>query len=400
MRRMWAAGAVVVTFVSLGAAPLMAQSEMPDSLEVLFVGNSFTYYPGIVDPGVDDLFRSLVQSEDPPRAVEVDRSTMGGATLQDLAKGTAKKIPGSDYDVVVLQGDIPEDTAHTVDGFLEAARTLDADVRGAGGRSVFYMAWPYVPLEWIGLDGIAAAHRQVEQELGTPIAPVGLAFANALGERPELAMLAPDLGHPSVHGAYLAAAVIYATIFDRSPEGLPFRPDGVSSDEAAFLQRVAWETLGQWRGGIEVPGPASAGWVTGTQTCWFDSDTGTTASTTYLDGVWQIRGLTLQCSDKTDDPRVSGLATYVWNCDCQFGIGSPVFGLYELTGPDGSWVGEFRGTRSVDGAGHTFLDLEGTDAYEGLTYRVDQAYDATSTSIEGVIFRDEGSTAPPTPPAP
>jgi len=84
--------------------------------------------------------------------------------------------------------------------------------------------------------------------VGARVAPVGVAMANALAERPDLAMLDPDAEHESLAGTYLAAAVIYATLFDRSPEGLPFH-HALEADDATFLQRVAWETVEEWRQG-------------------------------------------------------------------------------------------------------------------------------------------------------
>jgi hypothetical protein len=59
----------------------------------------------------------------------------------------------------------------------------------------------------------------------------------------------PDLVHASWQGAYLAAAVIYATIFGRSPEGLDYT-FGVSEEDAAFLQRIAWQTVTDWQAGV------------------------------------------------------------------------------------------------------------------------------------------------------
>jgi hypothetical protein len=73
-------------------------------------------------------------------------------------------------------------------------------------------------------------------------------MARAQAERPDLALIGADEVHATWEGAYLAAAVIYATLFDRSPEGLPFH-HALSEDDAAFLQRVAWETLEAWHQG-------------------------------------------------------------------------------------------------------------------------------------------------------
>lgn len=156
------------------------------------------------------------------------------------------KIREGGYDAVILQEDIPELTEHCVAPFLEYARRFDREIRDAGGRTVLFMAWPYERLNWVSLAEIARAHRQLGRELGAPVAPVGLAFERALARRPALAMLGPDKEHESIHGTCLAANVIYATLFGESPVGLEYYPTGVSAEEAAFLQRIAWETVQAW----------------------------------------------------------------------------------------------------------------------------------------------------------
>ena len=60
-------------------------------------------------------------------------------------------------------------------------------------------------------------------------------------------MLGPDEEHETIHGTYLAACVIYATLIGVTPEGADYRPAGVTAEEAAYLQSVAWETMGNWQ---------------------------------------------------------------------------------------------------------------------------------------------------------
>ena len=62
-------------------------------------------------------------------------------------------------------------------------------------------------------------------------------------------MLGDDDEHPSPSGTYLAAATIYATVFGASPEGLYYPDSHVSPDDAAFLQRIAWDSVLEWEAG-------------------------------------------------------------------------------------------------------------------------------------------------------
>ncbi len=373
-------GTVVLALLSAGGAAT-AQEGDPSPERILFVGNSFTFNA----LGVDEHFERLVESWEGSAPVEVHTSTAGGATLTRHLLGTPARIEEGDYSIVVLQGDIPENTEQTVEPFLAAARELDASVVQSGGRSVFYMTWPYVRLGWIGLDDIAAAHRDVAAELGAPVAPVGLAMANSLTERPDLAMLSDDLEHQTIHAAYLAAATIYSTIYDRSPEGLGYWPLDVAADEAAFLQRVAWDTVQEWRAGEPVPAPEAAAWVTGFESCSLDWAAEKGASVGFDRGVWTVASLPLSCGHRVDDPRVSGTATVVWHCDCQLGIGSPVRGSWELQNDGGSWVGHYQGVRSAAGVQHVLLVAEGVGGYEGLSYMANLIGEGPMADVQGVI---------------
>jgi hypothetical protein len=252
--RLSLAGTVIVVLVGGLSSVVMAQDATEQAVEpdsILFVGNSLTFF----NDGVEQHVAALTASEDPPREIIADASTMGGATLRDHVEmdehfyGAVDAIKEGGHDVVVLQDDIPEYVEHDVAPFIEYARLFDQAIKDAGAETVFFMAWPYEPLDWVSLDEIVAAHRQVEGELGARVAPVGVAMANALAERPDLAMLGPDAAHESLAGTCLAAAVIYATLYDQSPEGLPYHPADLSADDAAFLQRVAWETVQAWRRG-------------------------------------------------------------------------------------------------------------------------------------------------------
>lgn len=240
--------------LALGIAPLAScssNSEEPMAQtaatpkSVLFVGNSFS----IVHGGLEVHFKALASSMQKPRDIVVQRSAQEGATLQTLRQDPTilQSIRAGGHDVVVLQDDIPEYGGPTVDAFKEQVRWFNQEVRAKDGRAVLFMAWPYERLNWVSLASIAEAHKTIGAELDIPVAPVGLAFEASRSERPGLEMLDQDREHESLHGIYLAACAIYATVFQESPEGASYAPPGISRDEAAFLQRVAWQTVSKWK---------------------------------------------------------------------------------------------------------------------------------------------------------
>ena len=210
-------------------------------MRLLFVGNSFTYYHG----GLENHVRRLAASVNPAIAVEAERATKGGATLQVMwnLAGVRERIRDGRFDRVILQDDLPEYAGHDLTLFGEHVRRFDAEARESGATTVLFMAWPYRRLGWMGLEDIEREHRTVAGSLRLPVAAVGRAFQRAQQERPGLAMLGRDLEHETIHGTYLAACVFHGVLFGQTPEGATYRPEGVSEDEAAFLQRIAWRTV-------------------------------------------------------------------------------------------------------------------------------------------------------------
>ena len=213
--------------------------------KILFVGNSFTFWNNSLEYHMEQ----LAGSADIPLVIEADAVVMAGAPLKQMWEytRTREKIGEGAYDVVVLQEDIPETL---VDTFHEYARKFDAEIKEAGAEPVLFMAWSYERLNWITMEEIAQAHRDIATELGIEVAPVGLAWQRAMEERPDLDMYDLDREHPSIYGTYLAVNVVYATVFGESPIGLAYLPSesgGVTEEEAAFLQRIAWETVQEYQ---------------------------------------------------------------------------------------------------------------------------------------------------------
>ena len=100
------------------------------------------------------------------------------------------------------------------------------------------------------VGGLNGAYFDIAKELNAVVAPVGMAWKKALTAHPALVLHEPDDSHPNPTGSYLAACVFYATLFDKSPVGLPgeFKTWGrvlvrVSPDEAKQLQEIAWQAV-------------------------------------------------------------------------------------------------------------------------------------------------------------
>ena len=71
---------------------------------------------------------------------------------------------------------------------------------------------------------------------------------NAIKAHPEINLYHSDGSHPSLAGTYLAACVLFATLYDHSPVGgaLPVDSD-MTEQTARALQQVAWDTVTAFR---------------------------------------------------------------------------------------------------------------------------------------------------------
>jgi hypothetical protein len=100
------------------------------------------------------------------------------------------------------------------------------------------------------LDEVEKAYTELDRRLEAIehsnqvlLAPVGEAFARCMERHPEINLYWTDKHHANAKGSYLAALVIYATIFQDSPKGATREFYGVSlaPDEAGKLQEIADE---------------------------------------------------------------------------------------------------------------------------------------------------------------
>lgn len=259
-----------VLWIAVACFP--ASARQPE-LRVLFIGNSYTYFNNL-----PHLVTALAESAHEERALDAKMIVAPGFTLKrhwDDGAAVAA-LQASSWDYVVLQEQsmfgLP---ALIVDGmpqlnprlFHEYARRFDAAIRQCGAKTVFFLTWARRDLPETQ-DDLNQAYSRIAKELGARVAPVGMAWREALRERLGLVLHQSDQSHPAPAGSYLAACVLYATLYGRSPEGLtahipaaatgipdrrlievplqgpiPLNDVQVSEPGARALQRIAWRMV-------------------------------------------------------------------------------------------------------------------------------------------------------------
>ncbi len=210
---------------------LLSGCASPKSPRILFIGNSYTD----LNSGINKQLQGLA----PHIATSV--IAVGGYTLRDhLNAGAAtQSIRQAHWDYVVLQ-EQSQTPVLDPQKFFEAVRDFDVEVRASGADTILLMTWERPDSVNYGVTtaNLAAAYQKVGSELDIPVAPAGLAFARSLSERPDLILYSQD-GHPTLYGTYLAACVLYNTIFGESPVGNPYSDRSISPEIRNYLQGIA-----------------------------------------------------------------------------------------------------------------------------------------------------------------
>jgi len=228
---------------------------MNTPLKILFVGNSYTYCNEL-----PRLLEALAEAADDVPSLATDQITPGGCTLQRhwTETGARAAIARRRHDLVVLQ---EHSTRPITDPWLteKFAGLLHKEIKAAGAETVFYLTWAREHLPETQRH-LTDTYRRIARACGARVAPVGEAWKRALRARPDLVLHAPDHSHPNRKGSYLAACVFFASLFGRSPAGLPGRLTVVEGGkrrvllslrraDAAFLQDTAWRTARALRSG-------------------------------------------------------------------------------------------------------------------------------------------------------
>ncbi|WP_375768463.1 SGNH/GDSL hydrolase family protein [Archangium gephyra] len=214
----------------------------PDSsrpVRVLFIGNSYTYYNDL-----PAMLEGFVRTLAPGTRLETGSVLMGGATLESHWKqGEARAlIRNGAWSHVVLQeqsllgGLRINGVAHMNDPaerFLPYGRLFAQEAAAAGAKPVFYMTWSR-KADMPAQEVLTHAYASLAREQKGVLSPVGVAWQRVRRERPELELYVEDGHHPAPAGTYLAACVLYASLFHQPCLGAPSTLIGAPWADTAF----------------------------------------------------------------------------------------------------------------------------------------------------------------------
>ncbi len=223
----------------------------PESLGVLFIGNSFTFTHDL--PGmVADLGTSAALP------IVTDSITQGGQRLSYHVQNeaTLPLIQSQPWDYVVIQGHSLE-TLDDLEGFLSNGETLVGWIEDAGAQPLLYETWARSPAHNLYDDpnfdyatpdqmqaGIHDGYQMLSDLTGARVVPAGTAW-QLLWSSNAVETVYPwggDEYHPSVAGTYLNASVFFVAMTGLSMETVE-GPQPVEPDAAEVLHAIAEQAV-------------------------------------------------------------------------------------------------------------------------------------------------------------
>ena len=247
--------AAFLTVVSPSAAQESASKfktfhqQQTDSLRVLWIGNSFTFYNDVP---------KMVEEMGKENGLDISVTLIlkGGERFSGHLQNPElhRQLERGVWDYVIMQefSSTPAySTKYVAENILPYAAKIDSLAKkySPGVETIYYMTWGHkygntrqtdYPLDDTYeqmQDRIATTYIDMAYENKGTVSPVGIAWRNIRRNHPEIELYIEDNFHPSLAGSYLAANTIFASIYGR-PFKL-YKIEGLTIDEMEILHAEA-----------------------------------------------------------------------------------------------------------------------------------------------------------------
>ena len=214
---------------------------------ILFIGNSRTY-----PFDMPYMVREMADSAGAAEKYQVRVYALPGRSLrQHWEDPKVQELLAEEWDDVVLQERSGGHYPDVANEFHNYGSLLVRAVATKGGRPVLFVGWNYSPALFASAQPgsqstyyqmIQSDHLRLSQETGAQIANVGQVWQSVLNANPPF-RLEIDGNHPTLHGSYLTALVIYARLSEKGVADVTYRPDDLPEADAKLLRDLATASL-------------------------------------------------------------------------------------------------------------------------------------------------------------
>lgn len=244
---------LILLYLFISAGTIGAQN-MNDSIRVLFIGNSYTHFNNLPE----DIQKIAATQK---IKLSYQACVRGGYSFKKhlQKKEEIEIIKKGEWDYVILQehSEAPaKPTSVVATETYPCARTLDSLVHTYNPEAhvIFYMTWghkdgclspiPDYPIidTYTGMqERLKTSYLEMAYQNNAWCAPVGMVWQQVRKERPDYVLYSQDRTHPSPLGTYLAANVIFSTMYQK-----PYQTSyvkGLQAEQAEYIQQIAQKTV-------------------------------------------------------------------------------------------------------------------------------------------------------------
>ena len=228
---------VLIIFATFSNASLDIKTPKSEKISsLMLVGNSFFYYNNSLhnhlgdliknDPNVTSMKRRSITingSDLPWHDIESYLSNEHIGSFRIDTKNNNKYVPSSNtkIDAVIFMGcslcPIHPDTKDTFQVYVQKYSEI---IRDKNAEPMLFMSWPYKNKPEM-INSLRNVFINTANKNSLLLIPAGEAFYRFNLSYPEIDLYTKDLRHPSKEGTYLAAAVVFASLYGKATAGNP-----------------------------------------------------------------------------------------------------------------------------------------------------------------------------------
>ena len=228
---------VLIIFATFSNASLDIKTPKSEKISsLMLVGNSFFYYNNSLhnhlgdliknDPNVTSMKRRSITingSDLPWHDIESYLSNEHIGSFRIDTKNNNKYVPSSNtkIDAVIFMGcslcPIHPDTKDTFQVYVQKYSEI---IRDKNAEPMLFMSWPYKNKPEM-INSLRDVFINTANKNSLLLIPAGEAFYRFNLSYPEIDLYTKDLRHPSKEGTYLAAAVVFASLYGKATAGNP-----------------------------------------------------------------------------------------------------------------------------------------------------------------------------------
>jgi hypothetical protein len=214
---------------------------------ILFIGNSRTY-----PFDMPFMVREMADSAGAAEKYQIRMYALPGRSLRDHWQDPeVQELLAQKWDDVVLQERSAGHYPSVSNEFHNYGTLLVRAIAEKGGRPLMFVGWNYSAGMFAEAQPgsqsayyqmIQSDHLRLSRETGARLANVGQVWQSVLNANPPF-RLETDGNHPTLHGSYLTALVIYAELSGKGIADVTYRPDDLSEADAKLLRDLATASL-------------------------------------------------------------------------------------------------------------------------------------------------------------